>query len=284
MASERSQSSIRGGRQAAQRNAAGKNRVVGVRGASRTGKKAGSGEAGKKILHWFGVLSVFSIAALGFYGIGNWVLDQLDRPVTSVKINGEFSRISQKDVAESVYDSMADSFMKLDLKQIQFRLEEKPWIDHVRVARRWPDQLEVTVIEHKPIARWGENDALNHRGEVIRLSDQDTDKELLKGLPQLSGEEGMEQEMMAQYQTLNKILAEHGMLVKQLTCSAARSWTITLSDGVVVRIGRDDMIEKMGRFLTVYKAQLQTRWAELSSVDLRYYNGVAVQWREPASA
>lgn len=259
-------------------------RAASARGAVRSDKKARNGALGKKVLHWFGVLGLASVAILGCYSVGSWVVGQLDRPVTSVKINGEFTRISQKAVAESVYDSMADSFMKLDLEAIQQHLEEKPWIDHVRIARRWPDQLEVTVIEHKPIARWGKLDALNHRGEVIQLSEEDVGKQLLKGLPELDGEDGMEQEMMAQYQTLNKMLTEYGMSVKQLTCSAARSWTITLSDDVVIRVGRDAMLAKMGRFLTVYKAQLQSRWAELSSIDLRYYNGVAVQWREPASA
>jgi len=260
-----------------------RSRPTGVRGAVRSEKKTGNSEFGKKLLRWLGVLSITGVVALGCYGVGGWMIDQLDRPVTSVKVNGEFTRISQKEVAESVYDAMADSFMKLDLGQIQKRLEQKPWIDHARVARRWPDELEVTVIEHKPIARWGNADALNHRGEVIRLSDKDASSTLLKGLPELSGEEGMEQDMMAQYQVLNKLLTEYGMSVKKLTCSAARSWTITLSDDVVIRVGRDEVLAKMGRFLTVYNAQLQARWAELSSIDLRYYNGIAVQWREPAS-
>ncbi|WP_439135635.1 cell division protein FtsQ/DivIB [Pseudomaricurvus sp.] len=249
----------------------------------RSNKKAVGGEYGKKLLRWLGVFSIAGVVVIGCYGVGSWAISQLDRPVTSVKINGEFTRISQKEVAESVYDAMADSFMKLDLGQIQQQLEQKPWVDHARVARRWPGELEVTVVEHKPIARWGDADALNHRGEVIRLSDKDAASVLLKGLPELSGEEGLEQEMMAQYQVLNKLLTEYGMSVKKLTCSAARSWTITLSDDVVIRVGRDEMLAKMGRFLTVYKAQLQARWTELSSIDLRYYNGVAVQWREPAS-
>lgn len=223
------------------------------------------------------------VVTLG-YGVTTWVSGQLDRPVSSVKINGEFTRISQKDVAEVIYDSMGSSFMKLDLEAIQQRLEEQAWIDRVRVARRWPDQLEVTVIEHKPIARWGKTDALNHRGEVIRLTDARTAEELLRGLPELDGVEGMEQTMMSQYQSLNKMLMDYGLSLKLLACDADRSWTMTLSDGVVIQVGRDQLIEKMRRFLLVYETQLQGQWANLSSIDLRYHNGVAVQWRQPGSA
>lgn len=252
--------------------------------ARRTIDVSGFKSAAQTFLRWLGFGAVISLVVLLCYGLGTWVMGQLDRPVTSVKINGEFTRIAQKDVAEMIYDSMGSSFMKLDLELIQQRLEQQAWIDRVRVARRWPDQLEVTVIEHKPIARWGKTDALNHRGEVIRLTNEKAAEELLRGLPELDGVEGMEQAMMAQYQTLNKMLMEHGLSVKLLACDAARNWTMTLSDGVIVRVGRDQLIEKMRRFLLVYQTQLQTQWADLSSIDLRYYNGVAVQWRQPGSA
>jgi cell division protein FtsQ len=260
-----------------------------TRGASRTapqpkGKKFDVKGFGNKLLRWLGYTSVVGLVAVIGYGTVTWASGQLDRPVNSVKINGEFTRISQKEVAEIIYDAMGSSFMKLDLEDIQQRLEDQAWIDRARVARRWPDQLEVTVIEHKPIARWGKADVLNHRGEVIRLSGESAAEELLQGLPELDGLEGMEQAMMAQYQVLNKMLMEHGLEVKQLVCNASRSWTITLSDGVIIRIGRDQMMAKMRRFLLVYKAQLQAQWADLTSIDLRYYNGVAVQWRQSKSA
>lgn len=263
-----------------------------VRGASRRAPKkerkpidlSGLKNFIQTFLRWLGFSAVAGLVLMLGYGVTTWFTGQLDRPVSSVKINGEFTRVSQKAVAEMIYDSMGSSFMKLDLESIQQRLEGQAWIDRVRVARRWPDQLEVTVIEHKPIARWGKTDALNHRGEVIKLTDAKAAEELLRGLPELNGVEGMEQSMMAQYQSLNKMLMDYGLSVKLLACDANRSWTMTLSDGVVIRVGRDQLIEKMRRFLLVYETQLQTQWADLSSIDLRYYNGVAVQWRRPGSA
>lgn len=264
----------------------------GIRGASRLAAKkerkpidvTGLKIFVQPLLRWSGLAAAAGLVVVLGYGVSTGVMSQLDRPVTSVKINGEFTLVAQKDVAEMVYDSMGSSFMKLDLELIQERLEGQAWIDRVRVARRWPDQLEVTVIEHKPIARWGKTDALNHRGEVIRLTDKGAAAELLRGLPELDGVDGMEQAMMAQYQSLNKMLMDHGLSVKLLACDTARNWTMTLSDGVVIRVGRDQLIEKMRRFLLVYEAQLQTQWADLSSIDLRYFNGVAVQWRQPDSA
>lgn len=207
---------------------------------------------------------------------------QLDKPVTSVKIRGEFLLVSRQQVADQVYEAMGSSFMTLKLDNIKAQLERQPWIDRVRVERRWPDQLEVTVIEHKPIARWGASDALNHRGEVIELKQAQDERvqQLLQGLPRLSGLSGMEAEVMEQYQTLSKMLSERGLVLAQLQMDATRSWSATLEDGTEINIGREQVAARAKRFLKVYERQLKQRWAELDRIDLRYFNGVAVHWRQ----
>jgi cell division protein FtsQ len=235
-----------------------------------------------KILRW--LRGGLILAALGVMlnFAGQWLMIQLDKPVTSVKIRGEFLLVSRQQVADQVYEAMGSSFMTLKLDNIKAQLERQPWIDRVRVERRWPDQLEVTVIEHKPIARWGASDALNHRGEVIELKQAQDERvqQLLQGLPRLSGLSGMEAEVMEQYQTLSKMLSERGLVLAQLQMDATRSWSATLEDGTEINIGREQVAARAKRFLKVYERQLKQRWAELDRIDLRYFNGVAVHWRQ----
>ncbi len=226
------------------------------------------------------LLLMIALAGGGYVTVP-WAVSQLDRPVANVKINGEFSRVAREQVAKQVYDAMGDSFVKLDLERIQNQLEAMPWIDSAELARAWPDGLKVTIIEHKPIARWGKHDALNHRGEVIVLDNDERSRVLLEGLPVLEGDDGMARQVMDQYQTLTKVLVNHGLSIRRLRCSLGRSWSMELSEGVQVNIGRDQVIERVSRFLVVFETQLQQRWAELGAVDLRYFNGVAVKWRSP---
>ncbi|MAZ90220.1 MAG: hypothetical protein CL693_21510 [Cellvibrionaceae bacterium] len=252
-----------------------------IRGASRSMKsreeKTGKFAALAVILR---VLAVTAGVVAVIYFAGLWIKEQLDRPVSSVKINGEFNRVVRQEVAEHIYQSISGGFVEVDLRRIQTRLEDLPWIDSAKVARSWPGGLEVTVIEHKPIARWGEGDALNHRGEVIVLSGSADDEVLLQGLPQLIGMNGMEHNVMAQYHALTKVLGERGLAIARLEKDLSRSWSLVLADGVEINIGRDQVMDRIGRFLIVFEAQLQQRWAELSYIDLRYFNGVAVKWRE----
>lgn len=252
-----------------------------IRGASRSVKRQNP----KQKSTWFLVVvrNALILCALGggAYVTIIWAMSQLDRPVASVKINGEFSRVTRDQVAEQVYGSMGNSFIRLDLERIQRQLEEMAWVDSAKLARAWPDGVDVTIIEHKPIARWGQRDALNHRGEVISLESDDRNRGLLEGLPELDGIDGMERQVMDQYQALTKALADHGLSIRRLRCDVGRSWSMELNEDVHVNIGRDQVMGRVSRFLIVFETQLQQRWAELISVDLRYFNGVAVKWRDP---
>lgn len=237
-----------------------------------------------KMLQWLKNSCLFAALAGGFYFSGLLLIDWINKPVASVKINGEFVRVSKQQVAEKIYASLGTSYMRLDLERIQIQLQRDPWIDTARVERRWPDRLEVTVIEHKPIARWGRTDALNHRGEIIPLAETDTDEAALESLPRLFGEEGMELEVMTQYQAITSLLKEQNLTVVELTCDVTRSWSLSMDNGVLMEIGRDQVMSKIQRFITVFNKKLKPRWNELSRVDLRYFNGLAVQWREAGNA
>ena len=58
------------------------------------------------------------------------------------------------------------------------------------------------------------------------------------------------------------------------------SWFLTTQDGIEVLLGRDDVVDKMQRFLTVDQLMLSERREQIARVDLRYSNGMAVAWRE----
>lgn len=198
------------------------------------------------------------------------------KPVAHVSIEGEFTFIDREQVAGLVYEALDSSFVRLDLRKIQNHLQQEAWIDYAAVSRRWPDSLEVRIKEHQPIARWGAQGVLNQRGEVILLSDN----QALMGLPLLKGPTESSQQVMEQYQALSQLLRKYGLDVKGLQADATLAWTLTLDNDLPIVIGRDQVMEKVGRFLVVYQQQLKQRLGEVERIDVRYSNGVAIGWKQ----
>jgi len=223
-------------------------------------------------------VSTLGIAYAIFVG-QSYVSTIVERPVAQINVNGDFTYVSKQQVIDVITPTIDEHFLQLDLAHIKQNLERQAWIDVASVGRRWPNQLDVTIIEQKPIARWSEQGFLNQRGELIKSV---VGKELMT-LPLLEAQAHTQAEVMAQYQNLAALLRSRNLWVAGLVSDEKRAWAVTLNNGLVVNIGRDQVMDKMKRFLRVYDSQLQQRLAEIESVDVRYNNGVAVQWHNPAA-
>jgi cell division protein FtsQ len=227
-----------------------------------------------------GLLLILGALATAVYFVAEPVAELMDRPLASVKVEGDFHYISKARAMELISAEINEDFLQLDLMRLKAALETEPWIEHAALARRWPDALEVRITEQQPIARWGKEGFLNQRGEIIRVDNIDE----LSELPLLQGNEVDAGKIMQQYQDLSQLLRSRGLDVNALKCDNKKSWRLILKGNVDVAIGRDQVMEKMRRFITIYDQHLSTRWQEVVAIDVRYTNGVAVQWAPESEA
>jgi cell division protein FtsQ len=65
-----------------------------------------------------------------------------------------------------------------------------------------------------------------------------------------------------------------------LKCDNKKSWRLTLKNDVEIAIGREQVMEKLRRFVTVYDKFLNSVWGDIKAIDARYPNGIAVRWVE----
>ncbi len=229
-----------------------------------------------KVRRWLARFCGAAVLTLCTIGVVKLAMVWSAKPVTQVAIEGEFTFISREQVAARVYEALDSSFVRLNLMVIQSHLQEEAWIDYASVSRRWPDGLEVRVREHQPIARWGKTSVLNQRGEVIRLLNNDA----LQDLPMLTGPDEAALEIMENYQALSQMMRKHDLEVTGLQADATMAWTLILENDLPIIIGRDQVMEKVERFITVYERQLKQRLGEVERIDVRYSNGVAIRWKQ----
>lgn len=226
--------------------------------------------------------AVLVIGALGLatYFVAEPVAELIDRPLASVMVEGDFHYISKERAMELISAEIREDFLQLDLMRMKAALEQEPWVEHAALARRWPDALEVKITEQQPIARWGTEGFLNLRGELINVDNIDA----LMDLPLLQGSAVDASRIMQQYQDLSQLLRSRGLEVIALKSDNKKSWRLTLKGGVSVVIGRDQVMEKMRRFIAVYDQHLDNYWQDVVAIDVRYTNGVAVQWAPGSEA
>lgn len=201
-------------------------------------------------------------------------------PVQRISVTGELEHTQAQAVQDMVQPGLAGGFLKADLQQIRSQLEGLPWIYQATVRRKWPNALEIHVVEELPIARWGKDGFLNHEGGIF-YSDKGGD---WGSLPLLSGPEGSAQALMEKYQRLVEILTPLNLAVRQLAVDERGQVEAVLDGGMQLSLGSEEFLGRMQRFVGIYRSELAARRADVLRVDLRYESGVAVAFNQAPPA
>jgi cell division protein FtsQ len=200
----------------------------------------------------------------------------LDRPISSLTIEGPFERVSALQIEAALSEELVKGFLSADLDRLQDRIVALPWIDRASVARRWPGRLEISVTEQVPAACWGERGLLNTRGELFVTDARHVPAEL----PRLSGPEGRSAEVAAQYLKIRDQLIPRGLDVRRVHLDARGAWDLTLQNGIRIRLGRRDVDARTDLFLDVVANVITSRAADIQFVDMRYSNGFTIGWNK----
>jgi cell division protein FtsQ len=145
------------------------------------------------------------------------------------------------------------------------------------VRRQWPDRLEVRLEEHEPLARWGTMGLVNVQGEIFVATYGGL-------LPVFNGPAGASKEMAIQYAYFRKSLEPLGQKPVQVNVSPRRAWSLRIEDGMMIELGRNDLENRLARFVQNYGRAAAMLERRVDYVDLRYTNGFAVRVPELARA
>ena len=102
-------------------------------------------------------------------------------------------------------------------------------------------------------------------------------------LPRLSGPEGTESQVAQRYLSIQGRMLEAGMRIAALRLDERGAWEMDLDSGVTVRLGRRQVEERIDRFIRTASQVIAHRLSDITYVDMRYSNGFAIGWRNPAT-
>ena len=222
------------------------------------------------------ILTVFLIfGGLLFSGYMQ-VMAWLDKPITQVRVVGETKYLNKRVLAEKLAIGINAPLMNVDISSLRQITLDEPWVHGVQIKRDWPPAVEVNIDEQIPVARWGKKGLLNHQGDIFWPKTP----EEYSSLPVLNGPATETQNLMAQYHDLSRLFQGVNVKMVGLSMEARGAWSLELDNGIAVVVGREQLRERLQRFLHVYQKELAPRAAQIEKVDIRYTNGVAVKWRK----
>ncbi|MDX1269246.1 MAG: cell division protein FtsQ/DivIB, partial [Oceanisphaera sp.] len=196
--------------------------------------------------------------------------------VERVVFDGDLRHADRASLVERVRPHLAAGCLGMDLEAIRQDLLGDPWVFNAQVQRQWPGQLQVTITEQRPIARWGRGGLLNHRGELFQPAKPVSPE----GLPLLEGPKDSSEQVMNQYHLLSQALSETPLHLENLVLDESGVWRATVQNSTVLVLGRQQPVQSLQRVLQIYRAALSDSFGRVARIDTRYANGVAVAWRQ----
>jgi cell division protein FtsQ len=219
------------------------------------------------------------LAALVPWGTGK-VLGAMDQQILAVDVKGDFVGDSRVAIERAAGDWIGKSYFATDLLEIKASLERRPWVESAAVRRVWPDRLVIDIREKKPLAYWTDGRLVSRTGELFAPSNP----EVAGRLPRLAGPDERVRDVINMARTMSDRLVARGLGFSGLALEHRGAWTLQLANGIEVVLGRDQVEQRFERFITVYENRLAARSDEVSRVDARYTNGVAVKWKAVETA
>ncbi len=198
-------------------------------------------------------------------------------PVREVTFTGQLTRVNG-DELKRIAHGIRGNLFGIDLEQIRAAFQQAEWVRNVEVRRRLPGTLEVVIEEHQPVAVWGERDAdepqlVDEQGAVFHAA---LDDDAANALPLLAGPVEQSRDLLAHFRQFQLALKPVSRAPRELNLSARGAWRLTLDNGAVLELGRDDTDPRLQRFLAAY-AQVPDLQAANAHIDLRYRTGLAVK-------
>ena len=197
-------------------------------------------------------------------------------PVKEVHVTHALGKTTRGEIEAVTHERIGGNFFAVNPAALRAGLEQLPWVRRVSVRRVWPDRLEVSIEEHVPFARWGDEALVNTYGERFGGASD-------ARLPMLIGPAGSEYEVARRYAGFAAAVAPLGAELERVVLTPRYAWQLRLASGLHLMLGRDgDGAEsaadaRLRAFVAAYPRTLAKMARKHEYVDLRYPNGFAVR-------
>jgi cell division protein FtsQ len=192
-------------------------------------------------------------------------------PIRWLELDGSFERVNAEQVRSMLATTLDTGFFAVDLVEVRSAASQVPWVADVQARKRWPDTVQVRILEYRPVAHWRDDQMISASGQAFRINGP-----RVQGLPELQGPEQRVDAVVAMWQKMNEELAPLGKDITRLELHQRGAWIAQLNNGVTLYLGREAVLARLQRFIVSWPDLVQRNGDRPVIIDLRYTNGFAV--------
>ncbi len=227
-----------------------------------------------RLAAWLLALAVVALPVVAV--LGGWLAPER-WPIRHMQVTAEYQRVHAEQIRAAVAMHIGRGYFDTDPVELRATLAQLPWVQQAEVRKRWPDRLDILIVEHRPRAQWGKDRLLSDEGELFSLPRD----QMLHGLPLFEGPDDRTADLVAFHERASQQLAPLGLGVAGVRLSARGSWSLSLTDGARIVVGRSATPEaRLARLVRVLPKVLASEARPFRRIDLRYTNGFAIAWGE----
>ena len=227
-----------------------------------------------RLAAWLAAIALVALPIVGlvngWFAAGRW-------PFRALDVEAEFERVSAEQLRAAIAPHVTAGFFAVDLARVRRAVESLPWVESAQVRKRWPDRLELRVVEREAAAVWGDDRLVSTAGELFAVPGEVAPD----GLPRLAGPEDRARDVLEFWRRARESLAGSGLVAAGAALSHRGSWSLALDNGALVVIGRESPEARLERFVDTLPRLGNPDGAVWVRADLRYANGYALAWRTP---
>ncbi len=229
------------------------------------------------------LLVVFVLLLLG--GGAWWLLRHPLFAIQAITVQGEVTRNNAITLRANVVPQLQGNFFTMDLSRTKEAFEAVPWVRAAVVHRDFPNRLRTVLVEHEPMALWGDESAnkmVNQQSRVFEANVEDVD---IDKLPRLKGPDAQSAAVVQMYRHLLPIFETMDMGIDQLELTPRGSWRVLTDRGALLELGRGTEAEMTAQLQVFFKtlSQVTARYGRtptaLAGADLRHKDGYALRLR-----
>jgi cell division protein FtsQ len=220
------------------------------------------------------VLTLISVS--GYFIYHTLLLTQTQQGSTKLQLKWlrQTNLTSMSAVHQSTAEFLKQPLIQISPETMQQQLLALPWIKQAHIQKKWPNQLQVMITEHQPLAQFNQDLWITTDGSIIKAPKTSQ----LNQLPQFYGETKDAKALIAFFKTINQPIHTIHQHVNTLTLDHRDAWHLKLNNNLTLYLGRKNRVQKIQKFIEIYP-QLKKDLYKIEYIDLRYDSGLAIGYK-----